>query len=116
LVILNKGQRSVKGLASGFEHVATLDLILTMRAATQPEMVKPPTEAPDIIESTKVLAQESTGASPSHLYLELLRRGFREGWDLSKVDLRTVTFTLLNEGYAVDDKTGKLKRAPVGLA
>ena len=30
LVVLNKGQRSVKGLASGFEHVATLDLIMTM--------------------------------------------------------------------------------------
>jgi 16S rRNA G966 N2-methylase RsmD/DNA-directed RNA polymerase subunit RPC12/RpoP len=37
LVVLNKGQRSVKGLASGFEHVATLDLIITMKASDHPQ-------------------------------------------------------------------------------
>ena len=33
VAILNKGQRSVKGLASGFENVVTVDLILSMRKA-----------------------------------------------------------------------------------
>jgi hypothetical protein len=35
--ILDKGQRSVKGLTSGFESVSTLDLILTVR---KPEVVR----------------------------------------------------------------------------
>ena len=36
IAVLDKGQRSVKGLASGFENVATLDLILTLRSASHP--------------------------------------------------------------------------------
>lgn len=110
LVILNKGQRSVKGLASGFEHVATLDLILTLRPAADGQAVPEPVEATHVVEATKALALESKGASPSHLYLELLRRGFREGWDLSKLDLRTVTSTLLAQGWEVDEQTGRLRR------
>lgn len=112
LVVLNKGQRSVKGLASGFEHVATLDLILTMRPARPSELSKRVVETPDLASVTRRIAEASDGASPSHLYLELLRRGFRESWDLSKLDLRTVTSTLLTLGYAIDSKTGRLRREP----
>ena len=46
IAVLDKGQRSVKGLASGFENVATLDLMLTR---------------------------------------------IEQGWDLSRLDLRSVT-------------------------
>lgn len=114
IVILNKGQRSVKGLASGFEDVATLDLILTMRASD------------DSIPSTLKSVDRSTVASkiselvniapatPSHLYLELLRTGIREGWRLDELDLSDVTNALLEDGWFIDSKTGRLsKERPV---
>lgn len=105
LVVLNKGQRSVKGLASGFEHVATLDLMITMRAGVPPAT----RAAPDVAEATRTLIAQSCGQTPSHLYLELLRRGFRDGWDLSKLDLRTVTATLMGDGWDVDERKGLLQ-------
>ncbi len=106
LVVLNKGQRSVKGLASGFEHVATLDLIVTMTARN--ELAPTLQSAPDIAEATRTAIAQRASATPSHLYLELLRSGLRESWDLATVDLRTVTTTLLEEGWEVNGKTGRL--------
>jgi DNA modification methylase len=111
LVILNKGQRSVKGLASGFEHVATLDLILTMTAddvATQDDLVH--VSEHEVARTTLELAAANPRSTPSHLYLELLRRGIRDGWMLDELDLRTVTTTLLAGGWEVDPKTGILTR------
>jgi 16S rRNA G966 N2-methylase RsmD len=115
LVVLNKGQRSVKGLASGFEHVATLDLIMTMvpnRAEPRPFLV--PTQ--DLLVEATRLAAAGGGAlsSPSHIYLELLRRGIREHWDLSEVDLRVVTRTLIADGWTVEESTGYLRKDPPG--
>ena len=84
LVVLNKGQRSVKGLASGFEDVATLDLIITMREADTAVQdllkdIDPATVAAKIHELAGI-----SPATPSHLYLELLRTGIREGWQLAQ--------------------------------
>lgn len=112
LVVLNKGQRSVKGLASGFEHVATLDLIITMRAAPgalqQPEHVS----ITQLAELTRELAETGDATTPSHLYLELLRRAVLRRWRLDDLDLRAVTQTLLADGWSVDPKTGRLARTP----
>jgi 16S rRNA G966 N2-methylase RsmD len=111
LVVLNKGQRSVKGLASGFEDVATLDLIITMReagTAAQPTLknIDSATVAAKISELARI-----SPATPSHLYLELLRTGIREGWQLAQLDLRDVTAALIVDGWDIDPKTGRLKRA-----
>jgi 16S rRNA G966 N2-methylase RsmD len=112
LVVLNKGQRSVKGLASGFEHVATLDLIMTMvpNGGDRRAFVTPPQEV--VVEATRRAAAEGgVLSSPSHIYLELLRQGMREHWDLSELDLRVVTQTLVTDGWAVDESTGRLRQA-----
>ncbi|OJF13653.1 hypothetical protein [Couchioplanes caeruleus] len=47
--LLDKGQRSVEGLASGFENVVTMDLILTMR--------KCPDETRECPDETRVLQE-----------------------------------------------------------
>lgn len=108
LVILNKGQRSVKGLASGFEDVATLDLIITMHAtntkATQPLVTVSVDEVSNVLR--KIIAGGSK--SRSHIYLELLHHGIREGWSLNSLHLSQVTRTLEAEGWAVDEKSGRL--------
>lgn len=111
LVVLNKGQRSVKGLASGFEHVATLDLIMTMipDGNDRGAFVTPPKDM--VMEATRTAAAESGPvASPSHIYLELLRRGMREHWDLSELDLRVITKTLNTNGWEIDESTSLLRR------
>jgi 16S rRNA G966 N2-methylase RsmD len=111
LVVLNKGQRSVKGLASGFEHVATLDLIMTMvpNGGDQQAFITPSREA--VIEATRrAAAEDALLSSPSHIYLELLRLGMHKRWDLSELDLRVITETLTADGWKVDESTGCLKQ------
>jgi 16S rRNA G966 N2-methylase RsmD len=112
VVILNKGQRSVKGLASGFEHVATMDLILSMRkqVSREGELHRP---SDDEVEGIIIRLLGSARAdSPSHLYLELLREGIRQGWDLSGIDLRTVTSTVQRMEWTVNPGSGRLVRLP----
>jgi 16S rRNA G966 N2-methylase RsmD len=110
LVVLNKGQRSVKGLASGFEAVATLDLIITMAPAEGAAQPSVHITAEDIAAATRRLAVTGHGSTPSHLYLELLRHGMREGWHLGELDLRAVTSTLIEDGWDIEPKTGVLSR------
>ena len=101
--ILDKGQRSVKGLASGFENVATLDLVLTMKRG-EPRRHHVVPRHSEISEAVDELLTE-TGVTPSHLYLEMLRRGFREGWDLGTLDLRTITDHIRVREREVDPRT-----------
>lgn len=112
LVVLNKGQRSVKGLASGFEHVATLDLVITMEAAAQgkKEMLRH-VDAELIGRRIRSIAAADP-ATPSHLYLELLRTAICEGWHLDEIDLSIVTNALLEDGWTVEPKSGRLQRVP----
>jgi DNA modification methylase len=116
VAILNKGQRSVKGLASGFEHVATLDLILSMRSAKSGEhyQVHRPSSEEIVIETRRLLG-DSRADSPSHLYVELLRHGIRVGWDLSEIDLRTITDVVRETGWQVNPASGKLDKLPTAL-
>ena len=112
LVILNKGQRSVKGLASGFEHVATLDLILTMRPRPDEKTLDELVDVPktELIDLTDKIAISSKDRSPSHLYLEILRKGIENSWRLDDIDLRDVTSSLTDSGWDVDAKSGTLSK------
>jgi 16S rRNA G966 N2-methylase RsmD len=115
IAILNKGQRSVKGLASGFEHVATMDLIMSMQPA-DPDDAARPLHAPgtrELEQATASLIGQARADGPSHLYLELLRHGIRAGWDLSAVDLRTVTATVQAMGWQIHSGSGKFARTDV---
>ncbi len=115
VAILNKGQRSVKGLASGFEHVATMDLIMSMQPA-DPETAAQPLHSPDareLKEATESLLGQAKADNPSHLYLELLRHGIRAGWELSAVDLQAVTATVQAMGWKIHSGSGKFVRPDV---
>ena len=101
--VLDKGQRSVKGLASGFENVATLDLVLTMKRGEPRRHHIVPSDS-EIAEAVDEFLTEP-GVTPSHLYVELLRRGFREGWDLGTLDLRTIANHIRARAREVDPRT-----------
>lgn len=106
---LHKGQRSVKGLASGFENVATLDLVLSMQPSQPSHTAHLQKPADGDVEAVvhRLLTEESE-TTPSHLYLELLRHGFRHGWDLGGLDLRHVSEIVATRGFAIHAKTGRL--------
>jgi 16S rRNA G966 N2-methylase RsmD len=110
LVVLNKGQRSVKGLASGFEHVATLDLILTLEASVSSEP-NPTTPDREELRQAAVSTANTSRTTPSHIYLEILRHALRRNWSLADLDLKLVTDALTEEGWDVDPKTGYLCRS-----
>jgi len=115
VVILNKGQRSVKGLASGFENVATVDLIVSMRERRpeDPDAEHVPTVA-QIEHAVSAILDNRLADSPSHLYLEVLRSGIAARWDLSGLDLRLITRMLRDGGWGIDPASGRLQEpAPV---
>lgn len=110
IATLDKGQRSVKGLASGFEHVSTVDLMLTMTADCPPALTEVPTSG-EVEAAVLKIASSDAGLSPSQCYVEAVREGFRRNWDLSAIDLRAVTRLLQDADYEVDRSTGLLRRA-----
>ena len=106
--VLDKGQRSVKGLASGFENVSTLDLMLTLRPVSNgpsPPSAPPPGVVDDFVGDLLAKDPEPT---PSRLYLALLRHGFTQGWDLSHLDLQRVTALLKSTDVAVDRRSARV--------
>lgn len=108
VTVLDKGQRSVKGLASGFENVATLDLVLTMRPTGFPPKELRPPALRDVDSVVDKLIRTNGGLTPSHIYVELLKNGFESGWDLSSLELRHVTERLRAAEHDIDRKTGRV--------
>lgn len=108
IAMLDKGQRSVKGLASGFENTATLDLMLTLRPATGPpsELTDPPQA--DLAELVHRQLAAGRDLNPSLLYLELLRHGFRSGWNLSQINLRNVNEIIQSAHRTVDHRSARV--------
>ena len=107
--LLSKGQRSVKGLASGFENVVTIDMVLSMRKASD-RAGRDPIEPPEgslerLVED--ILCNEEA-ATPSHVYLHLIRHYFRRNWDVSTLHIGDVIALLIEADYDVDIASGKV--------
>ena len=113
VAILDKGQRSVKGLNSGSEGVVTVDLILTLQKPAKAEE----TESTVMLANgdTDTLIRSAVGEmsavearNPSHVYARILRKAIKNGLVLDELHLGDVLIALRNAGYAVDRKTGLL--------
>jgi DNA modification methylase len=111
VAILDKGQRSVKGLASGFENVVTVDLILSMRKADDRTSV-PFEQAPAGALETAIddVLTEETAPTPSHVYVGVIRDYLRRGWDVSDLDVGGIGRVLQSLAYDVDARSGHLVR------
>jgi DNA modification methylase len=114
VTILNKGQRSVKGLASGIENTVTVDLILSMRKSNPDhaiELIEPPHEALTV--AVNEILADDTSPTPSHVYVGVIREYLRRGWKVSGLDIREIGVTLQEMRYDVDARSGRLsKKAP----
>ena len=113
VAILDKGQRSVKGLNSGSEGVVTVDLIVTVRKPARGEgtgravsLANGDTDALIRAAINELSADEA--CHPSHVYARILRKAIRKGLVLDGLHLGDVLIALRNAGYGVDRKTGLL--------
>ena len=112
VAILDKGQRSVKGLNSGSESVVTVDLILTVQkpaesetAATAHKLRNGDTQRL-IEECISELSCEDR--NPSHVYARILRKAIQKHYILDDLHLTDVLLALRNAGYTTNHKTGLL--------
>jgi hypothetical protein len=112
IAVLDKGQRSVKGLASGFENVVTADLVLSMQKRGTPNGYTI-TQAPtDFLESAIDAALDGRERdSPTHVYLCVVREYLREGYDVGAIDMAHIADHLGELGYEIDAATGSLARS-----
>lgn len=108
LTLLSKGQRSVKGLASGFENVVTADLILSMRKSETGGSDEPPTAPREPLQAIVDEILDSDASTPSHLYLQIIRHYMQRNWDLSGLHIRDVVEALRRTQYSVDVGSGHL--------
>jgi adenine-specific DNA methylase len=114
ITLLNKGQRSVKGLASGFENVVTADLVLSMRKNDEVASDQPPT-APSESLSKMVDNALRAGAAPtpSHLYLRIIRRYMQRNWDLRDLHIEDVVRAIQLSDFDIDVASGQLIESEV---
>jgi len=112
VAILDKGQRSVKGLNSGSESVVTVDLILTVQKPGPADAADDAHELRDgdtqrlIVEAI----HELNDRNPSHVYARILRKAIKRHYTLDHLHLSDVLLALRNAGYVTDHKTGLLSR------
>ena len=110
VAILDKGQRSIKGLNSGSEGVVTIDLVLTVQ---KPDVGEQPNAAIfGNVKSTTLVREAVEGLScsqaqsPSHVYARVLRTAIRRGLVLDDLNLGDVLVALRNAGFSVNQSTG----------
>jgi hypothetical protein len=113
VAILDKGQRSVKGLNSGSEGVVTVDLVLTVQKPATTESAADTHQLRNgdtqrlITEAINELSVEDT-RNPSHIYAQILRKAIQKHYMLDELHLGDVLVALRNAGYVVNHKTGLL--------
>lgn len=111
ILILDKGQRSVKGLNSGTEKVATLDLIVVIKKDSNAD-IKPITLSDDykeVVKKTIDNIELSSSLTASHVYLEVLRTAMSEHVCIADLDLHDVVEEIHSRGFEIDQHSGYLK-------
>lgn len=108
--VLDKGQRSVKGLASGVEGTATLDLIVTVvkTAGRKRRKIVAHISADDLLKEVLASSIELGRTTASHVYALVLRRAIMHGMALDEVHLKDVIDALEHAGFKLDRRTGAL--------
>ena len=113
IAVLDKGQRSVKGLSSGSESVVTVDLIVTVRKPGVGEAlssIRPPSavNTASMIRIAVAELDPSEARNPSHVYARVLRDAIHQHLPLDELHLSDVLIALREAGFTIDEKTGRL--------
>ena len=121
VAILDKGQRSVKGLNSGSESVVTVDLILTVQkpaCAESADNARPLSngDTAALIRETLADLPVEHARNPSYVYVHILAKAIQQHRILDDLHLGDVLVALRRAGYAIDQKTGMLHRGGTRVA
>ena len=115
VAILDKGQRSVKGLSSGSEGVVTVDLILTVKKPVRTESAD--NARPLANGDTAALIREAVldlssnaARNPSYVYAHILTKAIQKHLLLDDLHLGDVLVALRQAGFEIDRKTGLLDK------
>lgn len=112
--ILDKGQRSVKGLNSGSEGVVTLDLVLTVQKPERRTAVRRLGSSPAAMGALLAAAvaelDAETARNPSYVYVAALRQAIRLGQSLEGLHYSDVLLGLRTLGFSLDAKNGLFDR------
>jgi DNA-directed RNA polymerase subunit RPC12/RpoP len=114
VAILDKGQRSVKGLNSGSEGVVTVDLILTVQKPARSERADNAKSAANgdtaaLIHQAIADLSIEQAKNASYVYAHVLTKAIQKHLMLDDLHLGDVLIALRKEGYAIDRKTGLLR-------
>jgi DNA modification methylase len=112
VTLLDKGQRSVKGLTSGFESVVTSDLILTMRKATADERMALKDAPPAALHNAIEAALRAGADTPTRVYLSIITKFLRNEWKVTGITIGGIRDALVDRGYDLDPATGTLLCVP----
>jgi hypothetical protein len=115
VAILDKGQRSMKGLNSGSEDVVTVDLILTLKKSKRNSCARGAAllahgDYKSLIEEAIRDICVTPARNASHIYARVVAKAIGRQWMLDDLRLSDVLLALRNAGYSVDRKTGMLQR------
>lgn len=116
VAILDKGQRSVKGLNSGSEGVVTVDLVLTVQKPFNGEKTADQSStahgnAKELIETAIKKLTPEKARNPSYVYAATVREAIERHQMVDKLHLSDVLVALRNAGYTIDSKTGLLNES-----
>lgn len=108
--ILDKGQRSVKGLNSGVENVATLDLIVTLKKEEgKVEFDVTEKSLYELIDDAVSWDHLPRRITVSHIYSSVLREAIYRNKCMADIDLKDVYSVVKARGYEPDPLTGELQ-------
>jgi len=115
VAILDKGQRSVKGLNSGSEGVVTVDLVLTVQKPVDTKAAKAigvsgQGNPRELLEAALCSLPEDKAKNPSYVYAATVREAIRRHEAVEHLHLGDVLIALRNAGYVLDPKSGLLNR------
>lgn len=115
VAILDKGQRSVKGLNSGSEGVVTVDLILTVQKPAQTESsdnARPLSngDTAELIREAVADLSIEDARNPSYVYAHILTKAIQKHLLLDDLHLGDVLVALRKAGYTIDRKSGFLRK------
>lgn len=114
VTILDKGQRSVKGLNSGSESVVTVDLVLTVRkpeGAVDTQRSVHKASAGELLRPALKSLDPERGRNPSYVYAAIIREAIEARLDLDNLHLADVLMALRRAGHEIDPRSGLLKQS-----
>ena len=111
LALLDKGQRSIKGLTSGREKVVTIDLILTVKkpaenSTDQQKQQSQMISRKELLYNAILTLPLNKKKNPSYIYVATIKEAIAIHRHVDDLHLADILVELASQGNSIDPKTG----------